>query len=150
MSLRQSLGEHATAIKVENRQTALMQAQKVSVSEPLSKFDTLMCHCTACKRRSGGVASYAFIIPKEHVDITGSSHTTYTDNDTGSGKPMQRTMCKECGSPVCIIEGHAPDMRCLQYGLFADQELPPPKLEMFRSAACKWVNSVGQDVKEKA
>ncbi|KAL1296919.1 hypothetical protein AAFC00_004530 [Neodothiora populina] len=125
---------------------------KITVSDkPLTDFDTLMCHCANCKRRSGGVASYAFIVPKQHVSMTGSSHTYYTDEDTGSGEAMQRSMCSHCGSPVCIIEAHAPDMRCLQYGLFADVvELPPPKLELFRSQACRWVTSVGQNVKQQA
>lgn len=108
-----------------------------------------MCHCSSCKRRSGGIASYAFIIPKQHVTITGSTHTNYQDNDTGSGKPMERSMCSHCGSPVRIIEGHAPDMWCMQYGLFADEvDLPPPKLELFRNKACGWVKAVGQDVME--
>ncbi|KAF1353814.1 Mss4-like protein [Delphinella strobiligena] len=122
---------------------------EVSVSKPLSEFSTLTCHCQSCKRRSGGIASHAFIIPKEHVSISGTSHKIYSDPNTGSGKPMQRSMCTECGSPVCIIEGHAPDMRCLQYGLFADQELPPPKLELFRKHAVGWMPAVGEDVKDE-
>ncbi|KAJ9632297.1 hypothetical protein H2203_000701 [Taxawa tesnikishii (nom. ined.)] len=123
---------------------------QVSVDGSLSSFDSLMCHCSSCKRRSGGIASYAFVVPKDKVTVTGSSHQSYEDDDTGSGKPMTRTMCTKCGSPVIIIEGSAPDMRCLQYGLFADEELPPPKMEMFRSKACRWVKEVGQDVREEA
>lgn len=110
-----------------------------------------MCHCASCKRRSGGIASYAFIIPKEQVTISGDNHVNYEDKDTGSGKPMQRSMCSYCGSPVRIIEGSAPDTWCMQYGLFADEvDLPPPKLEMFRSKACAWVKAVGEDVKDEA
>jgi len=90
------------------------------------------------------------MIPKQHVNITGSSHVNTTDHDTTSGKPMQRSMCSRCGSPVRIIEGSAPDTWCMQYGLFADEaELPPPKLELFRSKACSWTKPVGQDVKDK-
>ena len=64
---------------------------------------------------------------------------------------MQRSMCSRCGSPVRIIEGTAPDMWCMQYGLFADEiDLPAPKLEMFRSKACGWQKEVGEDVREKA
>lgn len=40
-------------------------------------------------------------------------------------------------------------MRCLQYGLFADQELPPPKLELFRKDAVDWMPAVGEDVKDE-
>ncbi|EMC94974.1 hypothetical protein BAUCODRAFT_123461 [Baudoinia panamericana UAMH 10762] len=124
---------------------------EVAVNKPIKDFDTLMCHCANCKRRSGGIASYAFLVPKEHVTITGSTHVDYADKDTGSGEAMHRSMCSSCGSPVRIIEGHAPDIWCLQYGLFADQvNLPPPKLEMFRSQACRWVQAVGDDVREKA
>ena len=37
----------------------------------------------------------------------------------------------------------------MQYGLFADEaELPPPKLELFRSKACAWEKVIGQQVKE--
>ncbi|PSR82217.1 Mss4-like protein, partial [Coniella lustricola] len=95
---------------------------KVTVTDkPLICFPTLVCHCTSCKRRSGGIASYAFVVPKQHIQIgpAGGVHKVFVDHDTGSGKPMQRTMCVECGSPVCIIEAESPDSRCLQFGLFA-------------------------------
>ncbi|CAD0010900.1 unnamed protein product [Aureobasidium pullulans] len=123
---------------------------QVTVSQkPLTSFPTLCCHCTNCKRRSGGIASYAFIVPKQHVSITGSTHKSYQDPDTGSGKPMTRTMCTECGSPVCIIEAASPEDRCLQYGLFAGEvELPRPGVEFLVRDKVGWVNSVGEDVKE--
>lgn len=109
-----------------------------------------MCHCNSCKRRSGGLASFAFCIPKDSViSITGETHHTYSDSDTGSGKPMQRSMCTKCGSPVCIIEGSQPDTRCLQYGLFAGEvEYPKPELELFWKDACIWEKTVGKDVRE--
>lgn len=75
----------------------------------------------------------------------------YQDHDTGSGKPMTRTMCVECGSPVCIIEAESPEMRCLQYGLFAGVvELPRPELELFAGRRVGWLNEVGKDVREEA
>ncbi|KAI7085766.1 hypothetical protein KC356_g5617 [Hortaea werneckii] len=123
---------------------------EVSVDAPLTNFDSLICHCASCKRRSGGIASFAFMIPKQHVEITGPGHVTYIDADTGSGKPMARSMCSECGSPVRIIEGHAPDVWCLQYGLFADEvDLPPPRLELFRKKACAWMAPLGEEIKDE-
>ena len=110
-----------------------------------------MCHCNSCKQRSGGLASYAFIVTngKDKVSITGDGHVNREDTNTTSGKPMQRSMCSTCGSPVRIIEGGAPETWCLQYGLFASEvDLPPPKLELFRSKACAWETSVGKDVRE--
>ncbi|CAD0106672.1 unnamed protein product [Aureobasidium uvarum] len=125
---------------------------QVTVSpKPLTSFSTLCCNCTNCKRRSGGIASYAFIVPKDHVSITGSTHESYSDPDTGSGKPMTRTMCTECGSPVCIIEASSPDDRCLQYGLFAGEvELPKPEIEFFGRDRVVWVAEMGKNVKETA
>lgn len=68
---------------------------------------------------------------------------------------MQRTMCAECGSPVCIIESADPDARCLQFGLFADSQGVDlgdckPALEMFASRRVKWIPAVGDDVREKS
>lgn len=68
---------------------------------------------------------------------------------------MQRTMCAECGSPVCIIEASDPDVRCLQMGLFAGSEgvdlgEARPKLEMFAKRRVKWMPEVGEDVREEA
>ncbi|KAG9692984.1 hypothetical protein KCU95_g6789, partial [Aureobasidium melanogenum] len=125
---------------------------QVTVSDkPLTSFSTLCCNCTNCKRRSGGIASYAFIVPKQHVSISGSTHKSYSDPDTGSGKPMIRTLCTECGSPVCIIEAASPDDRCLQYGLFAGEiELPKPEIEFFGKDRVVWVPEMGKDVKETA
>lgn len=83
------------------------------------------------------------MVPKENAFIAGDAHVDRSVHNTSSGKPMQKSMCAECGSPVRIIEGHAPDIWCLQYGLFADEiDLPKPKLELFRSKACGSMLSV--------
>lgn len=68
---------------------------------------------------------------------------------------MQRTMCAECGSPVCIIEAADLEARCLQFGLFADSEGVDlneckPDLEMFASRRVRWIPEVGDDVREKS
>lgn len=86
---------------------------------------------------------------------SGGVHKVFVDTDTGSGQPMQRTMCAECGSPVCIIEAGDPDARCLQFGLFAESDGVDlseckPKLEMFASRRVKWMPEVGEDVEDKA
>ena len=145
----------------------------VTAEQPLTAFDTLCCHCDNCKRRSGGVASYAFAVPQEHVVFepppedegvdNGAAaaaaaaegkegpnpHRTFVDRATDSGKLTRRTMCAECGSPVCIVEAHAPDIRCLQYGLFAGViELPRPELEMFVAKRVAWVREVGNDIRD--
>lgn len=87
------------------------------------------------------------MIPKGHVTITGSTHTSYMDPETKSGKPMERSMCSRCGSPIRIIEAMDPDTWCMQYGLFAgESDLPPPKLEMWRRRACDWAPKVGEKV----
>ncbi|KAI3396006.1 hypothetical protein diail_577 [Diaporthe ilicicola] len=141
---------------------------KVTVTgKPITSFQTLTCHCISCKRRSGGVASYAFVVPKQNVQFqpepnlpdsigpAGGVHKVFVDKDTGSGHPMQRTMCAECGSPVCIIEASDPDARCLQFGLFADSEgvdlnACKPALEMFACRRVNWIPEVGEDVRDKA
>ena len=62
---------------------------------------------------------------------------------------MTRSMCAECGSPVCIIEASAPESRCLQYGLFAGEvELPRPQVEFFGKERVVWVGEMGREVKE--
>lgn len=68
---------------------------------------------------------------------------------------MQRTMCAECGSPVCIIESADPDARCLQFGLFADSQGVDlneckPALEMFACRRVNWIPLLGDDVREKS
>jgi len=89
-------------------------------------------------------------VPKSKAHIDGQSHKVFVDKDTGSGHPMQRTMCATCGSPVAVIEHSDPDTVCLQYGLFGGQELPKPKMEMFWSEALGWESKVGEDVREEA
>ena len=152
---------------------------QVSVTADLltnPSITTLTCHCASCKRRSGGLASYAFCVPGKYVTIasppsssapssggpSGSSasfHSTYTDPDTQTGKPMQRTMCSRCGSPVAVIEGSEEGKSesertvCLQYGLFAEElegrgGLPRPQLEMFASRRCVWEEVMGREVRE--
>lgn len=62
---------------------------------------------------------------------------------------MTRTMCSECGCPVCIIEAASPESRCLQYGLFAGEvELPKPEVEFFGRDRVVWVKEMGSGVKD--
>ncbi|KKY32850.1 hypothetical protein UCDDA912_g07187 [Diaporthe ampelina] len=143
------------------------KVQVTVTGKPLASFPTLTCHCVSCKRRSGGVASYAFVVPKQNVQFrpepnppnpigpAGGPHRVFVDNNTGSGHPMHRTMCAECGSPVCIIESADPDARCLQFGLFADSDGVDlnqcrPALEMFACRRVSWIPLLGDDVREKA
>lgn len=84
------------------------------------------------------------VVPEGLVSAISSSghHALYPNNDTGSGKPMQRSIYYDCGSPVymCRICGV-----CNMASLLVD--LSPTKLQMFRSEAFAWMKAVGQDVK---
>ncbi|GAA6000962.1 GFA family protein [Rhodotorula paludigena] len=103
------------------------------------------CHCKNCRTTSGGVGIYFFILPSSAFSVKGQDELcSYTDLDTASGKPMQRSYCRTCFScavffassrslPV-LIAASPPYFA----GLFPAESLPPPVVELFTAECAPW------------
>jgi hypothetical protein len=96
-----------------------------------------VCHCKDCQRQSGTAFATLVIIPRDTFKTRGESKT-HTQSG-GSGQPMKRHFCPECGSPVAIDAAVVPDMVLLTAGTLDDTSFIKPTRNIFCASAQPWV-----------
>lgn len=62
-------------------------------SEPLVMFN---CHCSECRRASGGAFVTVAVVPQASLTITGSAKAHRTVGD--AGRWTDRFFCADCGT----------------------------------------------------
>ena len=96
----------------------------------------LNCHCRDCQRASGSAYAATVVVPKAAVTSRGElrSHEVVGS----SGKPVRRTFCPACGSPIAIDLDRVPDVLALQAGSLDDPSIHKPSLDLFTASAQPW------------
>jgi hypothetical protein len=82
-----------------------------------------------------------FIVSKEGLTINGTIKT-FTSLG-GSGKPILRHFCPECGSSIAEETGNAPGRVILNIGTLDDPKSVTPAREIFCDDALPWVRTTG-------
>jgi len=100
-----------------------------------------VCHCTDCQKFTGSAFAALVLVPKEALSVTGA-WKTFTSLG-GSGKPILRHFCPECGSSLAEEPGTRPDMVILCAGTFDDPAAVKPGREIFRDDALGWIHIKG-------
>jgi hypothetical protein len=73
-----------------------------------------VCHCRDCQRFTGSAFGILVGVPKEALTIDGTMKT-FTSLG-GSGKPILRHFCPECGSSIAEEPGTRPGLVILNVG----------------------------------
>ncbi len=98
-----------------------------------------VCHCLACKRRTGSAFSYNARYARANVAIAGRE-ATFTRIGDEEGNRITYSFCPDCGSTVHYVMSDAPDTVAIPVGAFADLSFPPPSVSVFHeSRRCEWV-----------
>ncbi|MFI4947442.1 MAG: GFA family protein [Alphaproteobacteria bacterium] len=100
-----------------------------------------VCHCRDCQKFTGSAFAALVMVPKEALSVTGV-WKTFTSLG-GSGKPILRHFCPECGSSIAEEPGTRPGMVILNIGTFDDPAAVKPGREIFRDDALPWVEVAG-------
>jgi hypothetical protein len=100
-----------------------------------------VCHCRDCQKFTGSVFAALIMVPKAVLTLTGPVKT-FTGVG-GSGKPILRHFCPECGSSIAEEPGTRPGMVILTVGTFDDPSVATPAREIFRDDAVTWVQVQG-------
>jgi len=101
-----------------------------------------VCHCRDCQKFTGSAFATVIMAPKEGVTFSGSLKTFSSVG--GSGKPILRHFCPECGSSIAAEPGTRPGMVILNVGTFDDPAVAQPAVEIFRDHALPWVQVSGE------
>jgi hypothetical protein len=96
-----------------------------------------VCHCKNCQRHSGTAFATLVFIPNETFRMEGESKVF--SRPGGSGKPVKRLFCPECGSAVAWDAGVAPNMVLIPSGTLDDTSFIKPTRNIFCAEAQSWV-----------
>ena len=96
-----------------------------------------MCHCLACKRRTGSAFGIQARFLASGVHVTGR----YSDYIRTSDDGEQRTFhfCPDCGATVFYTLDGVPDLVAVPIGAFADPTFPPPTVSVYESRQNPWM-----------
>jgi hypothetical protein len=90
-----------------------------------------VCHCLACKRRTGSAFSYNARYAPEAVRVEGRAAEFVRVGDDG-GRVIY-SFCPDCGSTVHYrIEGYP--AIAIPAGAFAEQDFPPPSWSVYHDS----------------
>jgi len=100
-----------------------------------------VCHCRDCQKFTGSAFAALVRASRENVRITGTLKTFSSIG--GSGNPILRHFCPECGSSIAEEPGSRSGILVLNVGTFDDPSLAKPSREIFRDDALPWVEVHG-------
>ena len=100
-----------------------------------------VCHCRDCQKFTGSAFGALVYVPKETLMLEGTTKTFTSPG--GSGKPMLRHFCPECGSSIAQEPGTRPGIVVLNIGTLDDPKSITPAREIFCDDALPWVQTIG-------
>ncbi len=96
----------------------------------------LKCHCRDCQRATGSAYAALMVIPKEALRVEGELRCFELIG--GSGMPVSRGFCPQCGSPIAVMLAAAPEVVVIQAASLDDPSRFAPTYELFTSYAQPW------------
>ena len=97
-----------------------------------------VCHCRDCQKFTGSAFGAMVGVPQSSVKIEGSKLKTFSSIG-GSGKPILRHFCSECGSSIAEESVNLPDHIIINVGTLDDPGQMTPQMEIFCDDAWSWV-----------
>jgi hypothetical protein len=107
-------------------------------AEPTS---ATICHCTDCQKFTGAAFATLVLVTKDALTLSGALKTFSSIG--GSGNPILRHFCPECGSSIAEEPGTRPGVLVLNVGTFDEPAVAKPGREIFRDDALPWVHIDG-------
>jgi len=103
-----------------------------------------VCHCLACKKRTGSAFSVQARWPEAQVVIAGRSQIFTRIAE--SGNPADFHFCPDCGATVHFMTVNLPGMVAVPLGAFDDPFFLAPKISIFEERKHSWLEIVGEGI----
>ena len=94
------------------------------------------CHCRDCQKASGSAYAPTLFFPVQAVTINGDAK--FFESIGGSGQPIRRGFCPNCGSQLFGLPLVREDMIGIRAGSLDDTSAYHPQAEIFTSHAAPW------------
>ena len=101
----------------------------------------IICHCTDCQKFTG--AAFATLVPLQKAALTLTGPVKTHTGVGGSGKPVIRNFCAECGSSLFEEPTIRPGLAIIFAGTLDDPKAVSPLREIFRDDALPWIDVAG-------
>lgn len=96
-----------------------------------------VCHCLACKARSGSAFSYNATYPEDQVETFGDPRSYERRNDEGYWGRF--AFCGDCGATVHYRIERRPGMITIPIGAFGEPDFPAPTVEVYDERRQHWL-----------
>jgi hypothetical protein len=111
------------------------QLSAICSGEP---FRISVCHCLACKRKTGSAFGFGAWFRKNDVFTEGQATEFVRVGDEGSR--ITQSFCPKCGAIVFWTNDRLPGVVAVSAGGFADLAFPPPSVSVYHeSRRYRWV-----------
>lgn len=96
-----------------------------------------LCHCEACKKRTGSAFGVAVFFGRDDAKTSGPSHVFTRRGE--SGKHVTFHFCPDCGSTVFWYPEFRPDRIAIALGAFGDDPGLMPEQAVHGERKAPWV-----------
>lgn len=107
--------------------------------EPIA---SLICHCSFCKRRSGGPCGWTAMFRAEQVLSRRGEFKVYESD--GSAGRVANFFCAACGTTMIFAPVDQPQMIGCAGGCFVDDPLGEPSISASDDQRCAWLELPGR------
>ncbi len=94
------------------------------------------CHCTDCRKASGGGHMALFAVPESGLEVAGE--TRGYDLTADSGAKVTHHFCPNCGVPMFNTNTSLPGLKVIVASTLDDPEFYKPAVSIFASRALSW------------
>ncbi|MFZ2955644.1 MAG: GFA family protein [Candidatus Ozemobacteraceae bacterium] len=101
------------------------------------KLRTSICHCYACRKRTGSAFGTQIRLDKLKVTIEGKG--TKFDRPTDEGDHVHFFFCPSCGTTLYWEIDDLPDSISVPIGAFENHNLPSPTFSVYEDQMLSWV-----------
>ncbi|KAJ5925614.1 hypothetical protein N7454_008253 [Penicillium verhagenii] len=105
-----------------------------------------ICHCFDCRKLTGSLYSYSFVVKTADLTITGSPKEVKKTSD--SGNHIRNFFCPDCGTPVygsrVDENGDPAEITVVRAGIFDDEVLreKKPEAELYTDRRLNWITPI--------
>jgi len=96
-----------------------------------------VCHCGACKKRTGSAFAWNATYSAEQVTVSGERRAWARSSE--DGRWCRQHFCPRCGATVFYEIEARPGMVTIPAGAFADPSFVEPSVSVYGELRCPWV-----------
>ena len=139
---RSALSREVKRARVSRWRSKALPLRRGALHGRADPTSATVCHCRDCQKFTGSAFAALVRVPKEALTIEGTLKTFSSLG--GSGNPILRHFCPECGSSIAEEPGTRPGMIILNVGACDDPTVAKPGREIFRDDALPWIEVHGE------